>query len=363
MQYVRRCCCFTLIAICLAVSCANTKRTGPEARSLIDQGKTSEGIQVFERLAEEGDDQAMVQLGIVYHRGTVVKQDYTKAMDWFLRAYEQQNADAFVNLGVMHRDGQAVPENKKMAFCVFLTTHMCGLGSQTTQYRSNSCLRRLLAELPRDAIKDCLSNYTLGYITAYLEARGKMAGIPDRYKPSEENPALRDLGWFLDSELDALYGEPTEEERRAREERDRKRRAAYEALRHTLVFQIRFHDDTAKDYRSYEVITGSGMMSGPIQNKALLKKDEHVVFEGEAAIAADRHRYVTLENAKRESLVFGIDHPIKPFPCAWSQWQKAAYVLGNRMDSFALLHGSDPRSRIDALPAISPELRFKVVKD
>jgi len=363
MKYVSRFCCFTLIVICLVVSCANAKTTSREALRLMDQGKTVEAIQALEKLAEAGDDQAMVQLGIYYHQGTVLKQDHSKAMDWFLRAYKHQNADAFVNLGVMHRDGQAVPKNKKMAFCVFLTTHMCGLGSQSTQYRSNSCLRRLLAELSKDDIKDCLSNYTLGYLTAYLEARGKMEGIPDRYTPSEENPALRDLGWFLDSELDALYGTPTEEERKAREARNRKRRAAYEALKHTLLFQIRFPDDTANAYRSYEVITGSGMMSGQIQEKALLKKDEHVVFEGEAAISADRHRYVTLENHRKETLVFGIEHPVKPFPCAWSQWQKAAYVLGNRMDSFALLHGRDPKSRIDALPAISPELRFKVVKE
>ena len=90
---------------------------------------------------------------------------------------------------------------------------------------------------------------------------------------------------------------------------------------------------------------------------------EAYVWYFRAAISADRHRYVTLENDKRETLVFGIAHPVKPFPCAWSQWQKAAYVLGNRMESFALLHGSDPKSRIDALPAISPELRFKVVKE
>ena len=188
-----------------------------DAFGLMQQGKAKEAIQIFESLAAKGDSKAMVQLGLYYYEGTGVEQDYPKAMDWWLQAFTNQNADAFTNLGVMHRDGHGVPKNKKIAYCVFLTTHMCSLGSQSTQLRSNSCLRRLIEELSKDDIKDCLSNYTLGYITAYLEAKGKMKGIPDKYKPSKENPALKDTGWWLDSELDAIFGPPTEEKRKARD--------------------------------------------------------------------------------------------------------------------------------------------------
>lgn len=356
-------CCIVVAVVLFPVACLGPKRTGVDAAKLMEQGKTAEAFQVLEGLAAEGDDKAMLQLGIYYHQGTVVKQDYAKAMDWFLRAVSQQNADAFVNLGVMHRDGQAVPPNKKIAFCVFLTTHMHGLGSSSTQQRSNSCLRRLLEELSKDDIKDCLSNYTLGYIKAYLEARGEMTGIPEPYRPSSENPALKDLGWFLDSEIDALYGEPTEEEKRAREERDRKRRIAYETLQHTLVFQIRFPKDTERQYGKYEVITDHGMSSGPLREITRPQYDGYVVSENQSLIWANRHRYVSLETKANEAFVYKIEHPVEPVPCDWSHWQKVAFVLGNRMDSFALLHGSEPKSKTTDLPADAPELRFKVVKE
>lgn len=50
--------------------------------------------------------------------------------------------------------------------------------------RGNARYHRIMKEVSRDDIKDCLSNYTLGYITAYLEEKGKMKGIPEKHKPA-----------------------------------------------------------------------------------------------------------------------------------------------------------------------------------
>ena len=258
--------------------------------------------------------------------------------------------------------GHGVPQNKKITYGVFLTTHMGGLGSQTTQLRSNRYLRRILKALSREDVKDCLSHYTLSYIRAYLDQKGTLQGIPDPYKPSEQNPALKDMGWFLDSELDAIYGEPTEEEKLAREERNRKRQNRIDAMRHTLVFQVRFSSDRIYQYRSYEVITDNSMQSGPIPWQRLHKKDDHLVFEYDSSIYAEQNRFVTIENDKKETLVFRIAHPVQPRPCDWSAWQKAAYILENPMESFALLHGREPDSKRTDLPPDAPELRFRVVK-
>lgn len=352
----------TLMIAGVAATGVGVDKTGINAVRLMDQGKTKEAISILEDLAAKGDDKAMVQLGIYYYEGTGVKQDYEKAIDWWLQAFINQNADAFVNLGVMHRDGHGVPKNKKVAYCVFLTTHMCGLGSESTQLRSNSCLRRILEELSKDDIKDCLSNYTLGYITAYIEAKGQMKGIPEKYKPSAENPALKDIDWWLDSELDAIYGPPTEQEKKARQERDKRREMEMEALQHDLVFQIKFSKDSANRYRSCGLITDQGMGSGPIPEKKLQEQNNYLVYEDDALIYANRHRYVTIVNDRREILVFKINHPIKPFPSDWSEWQKADYFLKDWMDTFTLLHGGEPKSKTPTVPANMPELRFKVVK-
>lgn len=57
---------------------------------------------------------------------------------------------------------------------------------------------------------------------------------------------------------------------------------------------------------------------------------------------------------------FRIDHPVNPAPCDWNEWQQPAYALKNSMESFALLHGKEPRSKTTDLPANLPELRFWV---
>jgi len=346
-----------LLGIPFAGLCAG--KTGMDAARLMQQGKTKEALSIFEDLAAKGDDKSMVQLGIYYYEGTGVKENYNKAMDWWLKAFAKQNADAFVNLGVMHRDGHGVPKNKKIAYCVFMTTHMCGLGSQSTQYRSNSCLRRIMEVLSREDIKDCLSNYTLAYITAYLEAKGQMKGVPDRYKPSEDNPAFKDTGWWLNSEIDAIYGPPTEDEKKKREEWDRQ----FEALQHTLVFQIRFPKESAKQYRSRDVITDQSMGSGPISVQDMQERDERLIYEDDALIYANQHRYVTIEDDKGRTLVFKIAHPVKPSPCDWSKWQRADYILTNGMDKFTLLQGEEPKSKVQDVPDDMLELRFKVIKE
>jgi hypothetical protein len=338
------------------------EKTAADALRLMQQGNAKESIQIFETLSAKGDTKAMVQLGVYYYEGTGVVQDYAKAMDWWLRAFTNQNADAFVNLGVMHRDGQGVPENKKIAYCVFLTTHMCGLGSESTQMRANSCLRRIQQELTKDDIKDCLSNYTLGYIKAYIQAKGKMNGVPEKYRPSKQNPALRDLDWWLDGELDAIYGPPTAAEKKAREAKAKERENELATLQHTLVFQIRFPKEVASHYPRYTVITDEGMGSRPISEKDLQPQGKYLVYQGDALVYAEQRRYITVGSVEHEALVYRIEHPVKSTPCDWTDWQKPEYGLKDQMDEFALLSGGDPKSKAANLPNPTPELRFKVVK-
>jgi hypothetical protein len=220
-----------------------------------------------------------------------------------------------------------------------------------------------MAELPKDDIKDCLSNYTVSYVAAYLEARGQMKGIPKEFGPSDKNPALKDTGWWMDEELDAIYGPPSEAEKKKRKDRDMQRELQIATLQHKLVFQVRFGKESAKRYRSCSVITDQGMGSGPIAEKKLQAQDNYLVYEDDTSILADQHRYVTVENDKDETLVFTINHPVKPSPSDWSEWQKADYVLKDGMDKFVLLQGGKPKSKAPNVPSETAELRFKVVKE
>ena len=218
-------------------------------------------------------------------------------------------------------------------------------------------------ELSKDDIKDCLSNYTLRYITAYIEAKGDMKGIPDKYRPSKENPALKDLDWWLDGELDGIYGPPSEEEKAERRKKAEQREKEIAALQHKLVFQLRFSKGMSNLYPSYEMITDRGMSSSPISDKELREESGNSVYEDDVLIYSDQRRFITVRNKDGAELVYEISHPVKPSPCEWGKWVKPNYILKDGMDKFELLNGINPKSKVEALPENTPELRFKVIKN
>ena len=166
----------------------------------------ADAMAIFEPLAVAGDDRSMINMGLFYHQGQGVKQDYGQAINWYLRAFAKGNGDAYSNIGVMFRDGLGVPANKKIAYCLFLITHMRGLGTEDTQYRANSCLRRILDDMTKDDIRECFG-YTEEYIEAYVKSKGSLKGIPNALRPSTSQPALKDKDWWMDGELDFLEEE------------------------------------------------------------------------------------------------------------------------------------------------------------
>lgn len=50
-------------------------------------------------------------LGILYHNGQGVAQDYAQAAVWFRKAANQGDADAQSNLGSAYSNGQGVPQD------------------------------------------------------------------------------------------------------------------------------------------------------------------------------------------------------------------------------------------------------------
>jgi TPR repeat protein len=66
--------------------------------------------------AEKGDASAQSYLGVTYHYGKGVPQDYKAALQWYRKSAEQGHADAKYNLGVMYNNGQGVPQAYKAAY-------------------------------------------------------------------------------------------------------------------------------------------------------------------------------------------------------------------------------------------------------
>ncbi len=66
--------------------------------------------------AQAGDANSQYTLGVMYHVGRNVGQDYNEAIKWFSKAAEQGNAKAQYELGQMYENGQSVVQNYSLAF-------------------------------------------------------------------------------------------------------------------------------------------------------------------------------------------------------------------------------------------------------
>lgn len=152
-----------------------------------ERGDYVEALKVWEQLAARGDDRAMTNAGVIYQNGDGVPVDNEKALDWYLKA---MNGTALNNMGVMYRDGAGVPRNRKVAYLLFLTVHMEGLGDEQDIMRANRNLRREIAELSQQE-RDDAHCYTMRYLKAYIESRGKLVGVPANLRASETRPRVK----------------------------------------------------------------------------------------------------------------------------------------------------------------------------
>jgi hypothetical protein len=157
------------------------------------------GRDEWEGLAKKGDLKSMISLGVMYHTGDGVETNYQKAMDWYLQAYEKKDGDAFNNIGVLFRDGLGVPKNEKVAYILFLTVHMEGLGTEATQYRAGRNLSRLSGALKQEEIHEVLS-YTWQYVDQIVKSRGASTKIGNDVLPGKTRLRIRDFGWWLPEE-------------------------------------------------------------------------------------------------------------------------------------------------------------------
>ena len=65
--------------------------------------------------AEQGDDLAQYNMGVMYAKGEGVPQDYKEAAKWYRLSAEQGFAQAQSNLGSMYAAGEGVPQDYKEA--------------------------------------------------------------------------------------------------------------------------------------------------------------------------------------------------------------------------------------------------------
>ena len=72
-------------------------------------------IKWYRLAADQGNAGAQYNLGVMYDKGRGVPQDYVQAVKWYRLAADQGIADAQYNLGNMYRQGQGVPQDDVQA--------------------------------------------------------------------------------------------------------------------------------------------------------------------------------------------------------------------------------------------------------
>lgn len=104
-----------LTSICLQAGAADITRLNA-AEEMVKLGQHKKAHDEFVLMSNEGDSEAMHQLGIEYARGRGdTKVDNQKAIEWFSKSAMRGNKRAMTKLGLMHLEGRGTPQNAKEA--------------------------------------------------------------------------------------------------------------------------------------------------------------------------------------------------------------------------------------------------------
>jgi TPR repeat protein len=104
-----------LISIGLHTSAADITRLNA-AEEMVKLGQYKKAHEEFVLMSNEGDSEAMHQLGLEYARGRGdIKVDNKKAIEWFSKSAMRGNKRAMTKLGLMHLEGRGTPVDTKEA--------------------------------------------------------------------------------------------------------------------------------------------------------------------------------------------------------------------------------------------------------
>ncbi len=93
----------------------------------------SKAFELFEPLANAGNDDAQYYMGIMYHFGDGVRQSYEKAYEWYLKSAEAGDLDSQYRVATLYEDGDGIREDKNKAFNWFLKSAQ--QGHKTSQFK------------------------------------------------------------------------------------------------------------------------------------------------------------------------------------------------------------------------------------
>lgn len=110
------------IFLCLTISGPGKASGLPSVAdgiALVQSGQYSEARDVFTKLAETGDPEAMYHLGAFHHSGAGGAPDLQTAVRWYSKASEAGNLEAKLALGSLFYKGKGVRKDLSRALTLF----------------------------------------------------------------------------------------------------------------------------------------------------------------------------------------------------------------------------------------------------
>lgn len=122
--------------------------------------------------SDNDNDQAMVNLGLLYLKGEGVQKDFALAKEWFEKALKYENASAYYNLALMYQSHIGVEEDLDKALFYFQKAHK--LGHANASFRLGVWLLkdRIDEQKTKDGFEAMLSAAKNGHAMALMQMGG-----------------------------------------------------------------------------------------------------------------------------------------------------------------------------------------------
>lgn len=131
----------------------------------IQKGQFEKAYSEWKPLAEKGETIAEAAIGVMYHAGQGVAQDYVEAIRWYRRAAEKGNVASQANLGVMYSKGVGVERDLVQAYVWYDLA--ATLGGEARHARSRDHLAKQMNREQLAQAKQQAREYAVKYVAPF----------------------------------------------------------------------------------------------------------------------------------------------------------------------------------------------------
>ena len=269
------------------------------AQSAYQSGDYDRAIILVKPLAEKGDAEAQLSLGVTYERGI---KDYAEGIRWYKSAAEQGNATAQLMIGTMYLKGRGVVADKVTGIKWIQLAAELGLESAI----------RVLKEIAEEASKD----------------KAGIQNLPDKANESnnEQSPAMLPADKELEEDAETFFN-------RGNDQYDLKRLdEALASYDRAIVLK--------PDYADAYYNRGSDLNDLNRQDEALASYDRAITLKPKYAEAYCNRGNVLLELKKYDKALLNYDKAIALKPDFAEAYFNRANALEhlNQLDRAKLSH-------------------------